>query len=158
MKIYTSCAATPAADDCSNQSINSSSSYQKNKIKSIAPDSHNCPGYREDRLLIQQLKLEFWSIGLGLDNLQMNSHRLENTVWNATIHFSNLLLLLIYIPFSTSLLTSRGQVHRPFYAKPARERQRKSLLISLSNNWLHYIRLNIQMKSMEVALYGTTDL
>lgn len=67
-------------------------------------------------ILLNESKLKFWPVRLGLHNLHVNFDRLQNTVWKATIHLFNLLLLLIYIPFSTSLFSSWCQIYRSFYA------------------------------------------
>ena len=60
-------------------------------------------------------KLKFWPVRLRLHNLHVNLDCLQNVVWKATIHLFNLLLLLIYIPFSTSLFCF-CQIYRSFYA------------------------------------------
>lgn len=68
---------------------------------------------------LEKTKLEFGSIRLRLHNLQMNPNSLQNAVGNAAIHLFNLLMLLVYEPFSaTSLVTpsSWGQVYRPLYS------------------------------------------
>lgn len=60
-------------------------------------------------------KLKFWPVRLRLHNLHVNLDCLQNTVWKATVHLFNLLLLIIYIPFSTSLFCF-CQIYRSFYA------------------------------------------
>ena len=66
---------------------------------------------------LEKTKQEFGAVGLGLHNLQMNPNSLQNTVRKAAIHLFNLLMLLVYEPVSTSLVTSSwGQVYRPLYS------------------------------------------
>jgi hypothetical protein len=69
-------------------------------------------------------ELEFRPVGLWLHNLHVNLYCLQNIIRKATIHLFNLLLLLVYIPFSAALLASWCQVHRPFNTIPSREMEK----------------------------------
>lgn len=66
-------------------------------------------------LPLHESKLKFWPVRLRFHNLHVNFDWLQNAVGKATIHLFNLLLLLIYIPFPTSLFSSCCQIYRSFY-------------------------------------------
>lgn len=88
------------------------------------------------RNVLDELKLEFWSVQLGFHHLQVNPYCLQNGEWYAFVHLYNLLLLLIHIPFTVSFF-SCSQVYRSFNSIPGKIKKSEHIIAQKHDVRLH---------------------